>query len=956
MKKILFVFALIVVTAIIAVSQEKSSFSEAYLDYLQNPYNYAMPPVANPLPFEVEDTKEALPASYSMVEAGYYTPVRNQEPHNMCWAFTGAAIAETAACVKYDCQYSSLSPLNILNKNPLYPYFLSLDSGGNKDHFTLYFYKNRGPVYEKDDPYVSPWESPTPQPAKPGVVENVYNLSDDEAGISSIELKAIKEHVYTTGGVSLGIYWDEKYMSGTDLAYYTPIYKMPNHFVTVVGWDDNCSKYQFKNQPPFNGAFLCKNSYGPERHEGGYFWLSYYDKNAVQAVGVDYSANSDVEYNKFYNYCDGVGTATVKGYKYGKAVFEADTGGYVRGVRTYVPIATVLQATVTNSKGESVTKMYPAKYTGYVSIIFDEPLAYRINDTLTMIIDYNGANKSGNDLVPCESEAYDHSITYKEGRTFCSKNGTGWADMAHYKTNLAAGILTTEVVPVSTIKPDRAVFNLLEGEEDSVNITYTPSNATYPSFVWTTSDSKVATVTPNNGAGTKAKIKAIGEGEATLTVMYAKDKTTKAYVTVRVAKNDVRVTGVSLDYTSLRMKKGANKVLIPTVKPSNATNKEVTWTSSNKDVAYVNSSGKVSAYTPGEAVITCKTKDGGYKATCKVVVYIPVTGVSLSPGFATLIPGETKTFKAKVKPSDATDTSVRWSSTDTSVAKVSSSGKVTAVGEGTATITVTTNDGNYKALSVVGVSGSVRVTGVTLDKTSLKLKKGAAKTLIPIVMPSNATNKEVTWSSSDTSVAGVGSNGKVSAYAPGTATITCKTKDGGFKATCEVTVYIPVTGITLDLTSLDLYIADEIKLKPTVKPSNATDKTITWTTSNASVAKVNNGKITGKGKGTATITATTNDGGFTATCSVTVKSGVKVTGVTLDKTTLTLNKGQAKILTPTITPSNAANKEVYWSSSNKTVAGVGSNGKVSAYAPGTATITCTTRNGGFKATCKVTVK
>lgn len=178
------------------------------------------------------------------------------------------------------------------------------------------------------------------------------------------------------------------------------------------------------------------------------------------------------------------------------------------------------------------------------------------------------------------------------------------------------------------------------------------------------------------------------------------------------------------------------------------------------------------------------------------------------------------------------------------------------------------------------VTGGVtyKVTGVSLDKTSLNLNPGKEGTLTATITPSNATNQNVTWESSDTKVATV-DNGLVTAVAEGTATITVTTADGGKTATCEVTVTqpakTPVTSVTLDKTSLTLDVGGSDTLAVTVKPDNATNKAVTWSTSNKNVATVNNGVVTAVGAGTATITAAASDGsGKTATCEVTVNGPV----------------------------------------------------------------------------------
>jgi uncharacterized protein YjdB len=143
-----------------------------------------------------------------------------------------------------------------------------------------------------------------------------------------------------------------------------------------------------------------------------------------------------------------------------------------------------------------------------------------------------------------------------------------------------------------------------------------------------------------------------------------------------------------------------------------------------------------------------------------------------------------------------------------------------------------------------------------------------------------------------------------------------------------------------------------------VTPSNASNKNVYWTSSDQSVATVNNtGKVAAIAAGTATITVTTKDGGKTATCKVTVKEKVyPVTEVTLDKTSVELTEGDVTVLTATVNPSNASNKNVYWTSNDQSVATVDNTGKVAAIAAGTATITVTTEDGSKTATCLVTVK
>ncbi len=345
---------------------------------------------------------------------------------------------------------------------------------------------------------------------------------------------------------------------------------------------------------------------------------------------------------------------------------------------------------------------------------------------------------------------------------------------------------------------------------------------------------------------------------------------------------------------------------------------------------------------------------------------IPVTDITVSSATLTVKEGESATISFTVSPSDASKDGITFTSSDTSVVTVDKNGVVTAVGPGTATITITSKDGKVTATITVTVEAkTVAVTGISLDKTSITIGVGETQAIVANIEPSNATNKKVNWTSNDSSIASVDDEGNVTGKGVGSATIIATTADGGKKATCSVKVTsssstVAVTGIKLDKSSITIGVGESQTLVATIEPSNATNKKVNWATNDSAIATVDdNGTVTGKGVGNATIIATTADGGKKATCSVKVtasSSPVAVTGVTLDKSTLTMTVGEDVTLKATVKPDDATDKTVTWASDKTSVATVDENGKVSAKAAGTAVITVTTKDGGKTAKCTVTVK
>lgn len=419
-------------------------------------------------------------------------------------------------------------------------------------------------------------------------------------------------------------------------------------------------------------------------------------------------------------------------------------------------------------------------------------------------------------------------------------------------------------------------------------------------------------------------------------------------------KLEVEATEVLLDKTSLVLQVGESHRLTATVLPDDATNKTLTWETSDSNVALV-VDGEVIARAEGLAVITAKC--GRIAASCAVSVKpasgggepsVEATSIRLDRSEAELSVGETLELTATVLPENAAGNTLAWATTDSKVAVVAD-GVVTAIAVGTADIIVQCGSVSDKCTVTVSVpaSGVIEAKSITLNHTSATLGEGETLTLTATVLPDNATDKTVSWTSSDPGVATV-SNGKVTAVAIGAATITASC--GSAKAECAITVSpVEAAAITLDQTSASIIVGENLQLTASVSPDNVTDKTVSWASSNPAVASVDGGIVTGLSVGKASITA--RCGSVSAVCTVTVNP-VEATAIELDKANIYLYVGGTAELTATVYPDNTTDKTVSWTSSKPGVATV-NGGKVTAVSVGSATITATC--GNVSAICTVTV-
>ena len=479
----------------------------------------------------------------------------------------------------------------------------------------------------------------------------------------------------------------------------------------------------------------------------------------------------------------------------------------------------------------------------------------------------------------------------------------------------------------------------------TITCDYTPKDwlAVSEAITWKSSDESVASVTPFGF--NSANVVALSGGTTTITAKSSNGTT--IYCVVKVNKP---ITALNLDTTDLTINAGKTHAFVPAFTPADSSNKALTWESLDETIVTVDKDGILTAISAGELgkASTYVIAETVNKITvrCKVTVMQPVSGISLNYNKKTITKGKKFTLIPTITPSNAYNKKVIFTSSDTSVATVGSTGIVTGVKGGTVLITCSSEDGNFSTYSLVTVQEKVAT--IALNQTSYRLGLGKSYNLKATVTSNYSTNQKLTWKSSNSKVVTVSSSGKITAKKIGKATITVTTTDGTKKsATCKVQVVRAVTSISLNKSTATVVVGKSTTLKATVKPKNATYKSVKWSSSDKNIAMIDTrGKVTGLTPGIVTITASANDNsGSKAYCIVRVIEAVASTTIIVPNQELTLITGETDILEKNIQPTNSTDS-VTWVSDNKKIATVNrTTGKIVARSAGSANITATTTSG-----------
>ncbi len=399
---------------------------------------------------------------------------------------------------------------------------------------------------------------------------------------------------------------------------------------------------------------------------------------------------------------------------------------------------------------------------------------------------------------------------------------------------------------------------LAAGKATSVRVNIAPYVARKKGVTYQSSDEAVATV------NTKGRITAVAEGECRITATSVYDPAVSASIPVKVVVPATKVT-VTAPGDSVFV--GQTLQLAAVCEPANATVQSVTYESSNEGAAIVSAEGLVTGIQRGRTTITVRSGDGFAKAALTLTVAQAPDSVDIAPDSVAAAVGKKATLKATVLPSDANNKTVLWSSANEAIATVNSKGQVTVRGIGETTVTATAAD-NPAASATIPVRGLELAQGINFDAPTYSVLINETVQTFVHVLPASASDKSVTYAVKNKRIATVNENGLVTGLKGGKTTLYAYTADGSKKrAAATIEVIVPVTGVKYRYQDVRVGAGGYATFTATISPSDATNKNMTWVSSDESIATVtgtnNRFRIRGRQWGRAKITGTTEDGGFT---------------------------------------------------------------------------------------------
>lgn len=556
-------------------------------------------------------------------------------------------------------------------------------------------------------------------------------------------------------------------------------------------------------------------------------------------------------------------------------------------------------------------------------------------------------------VVPSKPDAY--TVDWSSSNTDVAEvtngevraMGTGTAEITATINGISRTCMVSVTNPCMSFELSASQVTLIEGNTYTLSVaSTTPENADKDySISWISNREDVVTVSGG-------MLTALKEGSTVITArLTSAAGTFERTCTVTVNAATEKLTGITVEPAGMNLKAGETGVIQVTPVPVGASLGEKIYSSTNTSVAEVDKTGRVTAKKSGTAVITITA--GGFTKQCTVTVTNPLVSFSLNRTVTTILAGSSETLVITTTPTNPDAYTINWTSDNTSVATVDSNGKVSGVSGGTATITATINEIQKQCVVKVEEKAAASYTVRFIDESNreLECRENLAQGST-ITLPAIASRQGYTlqWKNK--------ADGKL--YNQG-ASVTV-TGDMEFVVNARK---ILVSQITLDATGKTIEVNESFVLGISVKPDNALDRSVQWSSSNTKVATVDsNGRVTAVAAGTAVIKAAAKDGsGRYAVCNVTVTEPepeyIAVESLKIIGSTKKVAPGKKITLKVSVSPANADNQQVIWQVSNKKYASVNSKGVVTTKKAGKGkkvTVTAVSaENGSIKATYKISI-
>lgn len=458
--------------------------------------------------------QNTLPSSFDLRDYSRSTAMRNQGPNGSCWAFATYASLESTLLPELRTDFSEKHLRNT------HGFDWGPDDGGNKEISTAYLSRWSGPISEADDPY---------HPTDFYSIKNldramdIYKVNFIPNKSNGYDVDHIKREIYNNGAMYTSVNGDEKYTNFRTMGHYFSGGAHPNHAVTIIGWDDDYSKYNFKDTPASDGAFLVKNSWGRNwGNQGGYYWVSYHDAH-LGKDNAQFFAREKGRSDNIYQH-DEFGATNSGGYNnrnwFSNVFGPVKKTEYVNSIGFWTVEENVsyeiylVDKFIDTDSFQDRVKVASGKirYPGY-HLIDIEPVKISKGRKFAPIVYINGQ-------VPLEQpyRNYASGVSANKGESYISSTGKKWDDITEYysNTNVCVKAMTTDKnsdeIKVESVKLNKTRLSLVEGDTFKLEASIEPKDATNKDLIWKSSDRTVAVVSKTG------IVKAIKKGRATITV------------------------------------------------------------------------------------------------------------------------------------------------------------------------------------------------------------------------------------------------------------------------------------------------------------------------------------------------------------------------------------------------------------------------------------------------------